>query len=310
MSLLENEPAAAEVVTCSDGILAHLGLDELYALLQRDPALEAGLYLCLGKLLSARLRRLNRILPDLLAGESPPSRPPLSPADCQRVSPAASPHASLPWYKFAQANGFHRDFWPLWLLARETLDSAHPSLVGTSLADLANLAVLCRQTTTSSGLFLGLGPAALAAAPGSVLADPSYRILEPWKNSPNGEAIQTHHENIVRLAQGFGFLDLPVCGQITWDLLLGFASDAGAVDVLNWCHQHLTPGGSLAGTFFTPEARHCQVIREFDIPTGLLRTEDQVTDLFTRSAWGELPVEFTRSGSSHFSRFFCRKPES
>ena len=304
MSLLENEPAAAEVVARSAGTLAHLGLDDLYALLHRDPALEAGLYLCLGKLLSARLRRLNRILPDLLAGETPPSRLPLSPADCLRVSPASSPHSGLPWHKFAQANGFHRDFWPLWLLGHETLGSTDPSLAGTSLADLA---ALCREETSSPGLFLGLGPASLSAAPGSVLADPSYRVLEAWKNSPAGRAITAHHENIVRLAQGFGFLDLPVCDRITWDLLLGFATDAEAVDVLTWCHQHLAPGGSFHGLFATPDARNCPVIKEFEIPIGTLRTEDQVTDLFTRSSWGELPVTFTRSRSGHFSRFSCRK---
>jgi CRP/FNR family transcriptional regulator, cyclic AMP receptor protein len=295
MSMLENEPAGAEVVASCDGVVAQLSLDDLYLLLRQDSTLESGLYLCLGKTLSARLRRINAVLPHLLAQERLPTRPLIRAAECGKS-----------WRSFAVANGFHRDFWPLWLIDHDSFDG-ETAPKDTSLSDLSHLdRESAGNARIAQGpiLHLGVGPGLGNGSLETILIEPSDQILGLWQQKSVGSMARGHHQNIIRMAQGYAFLDLPRCTEIHWDLLMGYASDAEVVDVLNWAYARLLPGGEMIGCFFTPATRDCPLVREFSVPFGVGRTEDQVTDLFTRSGWGASPVVF-RSSRTGYILSFC-----
>ncbi len=311
MSMLENEPAGAEVVATVDGLLAHLPLDDLYALFREDPALETGLYRCLGKFLSARLRKINAILPDLLARETSYMRPLRTADECQTaVDDPVTTWQAEPWFRFVQANAFHRDFWPAWMLQSphwESSPAPHGPLQDIAALRAAPLPSSATLTAETTCLFLGVGPHLGRTGGTEILVEPSPQVLAAWKKHPESAATRCHHENLVRLAQGFGFLELPPVQAVYWDFFLGFVSESEAVEVFNWIYHRLQVGGVFQGSFFTPAAASCPIVRTFGIPIGTARTEETVSDWFTRSGWGARPVDFRTAGSGTVTVFACTR---
>jgi hypothetical protein len=106
----------------------------------------------------------------------------------------------------------------------------------------------------------------------------------------NNQTIRLHQENLIRLA--FGRSRIPIAGQdFVYSMgLIDYLADELVVRLMNWAHDQLAPGGTLAlGNFAlgNPERPYMDHVLDWLL---IHRSPDQLRDLFARSKFGKTEV--------------------
>ena len=114
-------------------------------------------------------------------------------------------------------------------------------------------------------------------------------------------------DNVVRLAAGHSKVSVPPQQLIYSIGLIDYFKDPYVISLLNWIHDNLLPGGRvIVGNFAT--SNRTKAYMDHVLEWVLIhRSEDQLRELFSRSNFGNAPVDVKveEAGVNLFA--FCRK---
>jgi extracellular factor (EF) 3-hydroxypalmitic acid methyl ester biosynthesis protein len=114
-------------------------------------------------------------------------------------------------------------------------------------------------------------------------------------------------DNVVRLTQGRGHTALGPQALIYSVGLTDYLQDAFVVNLIDWAHEMLLPGGTLIVGNVVP-SNPTRAFMDHILEWVLIhRSEEQLGELFARSRFGATPVSFQTEPSGVDLFAFCRK---
>jgi CRP-like cAMP-binding protein len=114
-------------------------------------------------------------------------------------------------------------------------------------------------------------------------------------------------DNVVRLTQGRGHTALGPQALIYSVGLTDYLQDAFVVNLIDWAHEMLLPGGTLIVGNVVP-SNPTRAFMDHILEWVLIhRSEEELRDLFARSRFGSAPITFRTEPSGVDLFAFCRK---